>query len=240
MQLFFDGYTGQGATDGKPIIIAPALSVDEGGQITVAFGTGDQDETGASTDEQFVWSLTEVEGAADFAAKVNWYHPFTGGEHILGPLSLLSRVLYFSTVIPAGSGVCSNPESRVFGVDYIAAANTSNLDQGGEAALVLQGDSAVQSKTGAELFGGTDPGAIFGVTPEFIPSCSSAVDGQTDYYGKSRTQVTNPSSSQLGLVFQTAGGNDGTALGFRTGFEVVALEPPPTASTILSWAAILD
>src|SRR5690606_5949424 len=123
--------------------------VNERGQITVAFGTGDQDTIGAATDKQYVWSLTEVEGSGKYAARVNWYETLSDGtgsgpqgfgEHLLGPIELQGGVLYFATVVPPGSSdPCQRPSGRIWGLDYERADGTAS--GGGEPALEVQGST---------------------------------------------------------------------------------------------------
>jgi type IV pilus assembly protein PilY1 len=248
MKLFYDAYTGtDGATNGKPIAIAPTLSVNEFGQITVAFGTGDQDLSGGPGDIQYVYSLAEAEDSNAFISKVNWYHRWDSGEHLLGPMSLLAGNLYFSTLDPSGADVCNALGANIYGEDYVLPADIANLGLGGLGRLQPSGSATVyqsQSANGlvAAQGGGGGVSSIFGFSLEFTPSCYVSAPTPLSYLTGSRTAVTNPSSSQLQLVFQTASAAQTTtgALQFQTGFEAINLAPPRQASTVLSWAAILD
>ncbi len=253
MKLFFDAYGGGGATAGKPISTAPVLSVDERGQITVAFSTGDQDVTGATGDVNYVYSLTEVENeSGGFISRVNWRLPLQNGEHVLGPMVLVGGTLYFSTVDPQSGDVCTSAPSRIYGMDYIEdhqddPLNKVDPDKGGSARLKRPSDEeALQSETAATLStdnGGSNSniGTVFGVSLEFVPTCKETAPGPTSFLSGDRTAVTSPSTSNLQLVFQTGGGGTSTDnLDFPTTFEAITLDMPRTASQILSWAAILE
>lgn len=246
MKLFHDSYGGKGATDGKPITIAPVLSVNETGNITIAYATGAQDLSGSGSDLQFIYSLTEAEqGAstsAQFYAKVNWFQELTTGEHILGPMSLNSEVLYFSTLDPGSGTTCSRYPSNIWGIDYLDPADPADISKGGLARFP-DGTSFVQFKSAQDLTTSTDSiGPVFGVSVEYAPTCTAPPDVENlEYLAGTRSAVTQPSSSNLQLVFQTGTTKTGKeGLNFTTGFEAVALPPPRIPSTLLSWAAILD
>ncbi|HSC88088.1 MAG TPA: PilC/PilY family type IV pilus protein, partial [Polyangiaceae bacterium] len=67
MELFFDTFIEHSSKSSPTTVVAqrraivtrPMLSVDERGQLSIAVATGDQSVSGATTDEQFVWSLLE-------------------------------------------------------------------------------------------------------------------------------------------------------------------------------------
>ncbi len=239
MNLFFDAYNGRSATAGKPLVIPPVLSINDDGRIVVAIATGSQDLAGSTGDLNFVYSLTEAEDAMnnEFYTKVNWFQELNDGEHVLGPMSLVSGVLYFSTVSPSDGGDACNPApSRIWGMDYFQPEGSATDGNGGLAGLTLEGSTPEQYVDAVDL--GVS-GSIFGVSVDFQPSCSNATPGDASYLAGSRTQVNDPSASKLALSFNTVGGT-GDSAGFKTGFKVVALAQPPTASSILSWAAILE
>lgn len=246
MKLFHDSYGGKAAGDGKPITIAPVLSVNEAGNITIAYATGAQDLSGGNGNIQYIYSLTEAEKgatvAATFYAKVNWFQELTTGEHILGPMSLNNEVLYFSTLDPASGNVCDKYPSNIWGVDYLDPADTNDISKGGVARFP-SGSSYVQFVNAQSLTTGSDSiGPVFGVSVEYAPTCTAAPEVEDlEYLAGSRTAVTQPSASNLQLVFQTGTAKGSQAgLKFTTGFEAVTLPQPRVPSTLLSWAAILD
>ena len=243
MKLFYDAYDAtDGAANGQPITTAPTLSVNNFGQITVAYGTGSQDLSGGNGDIQYFYSLTEGELGNAFISKVNWYHRWTTGEHVLGPVSLLNGVLYYTTVDPSQGSACEVTGARIYGEDYVRPKGATP-GEGGFGRLAVQGESIKQSEAASTLLGGGggEANAVFGVSLEYTPSCYEPTTANLDYVGGSRKKVGSPSKSQLQLVFQT--GTADTSKGdlqFRTGFESVTLAPQRRASNILSWAAILD
>lgn len=247
MQLFFDAFATDGATSGKPIVVPPVLSVDQRGRITVNFATGDQDLSGSAGENQYVYSLTEVEDASGtkFAAQVNWATRLTDGEHVVGPLSLLDGTLYFTTVAPAEQNVCQSAPASIWGVDYLERADpTANVFSGGIARLQPATESApAQSFLVAELVDGAgaqNAGQVFGVSLEYVPSCTTPTTITDQYTGGSRTSAISTSPPALQLVFQTSGDTAQSDLGFNTSFQAVNLVQSRTASTIQSWAAVLD
>lgn len=248
MELFFDAYAEDGDQEGKAITGAPVLSLDDRGQITILFATGDQDLSGGMNDRHYVYSLTEAEhpdpDEDGFYAKVNWELPLTGGKHVVGPLSLLAGVVYFTTVDPSQANACVSATSSIWGLDYIQPHRLPSEDEdsapvhGGIARLSIAGTASQERSIGSLVPSGNEA-TVFGVSLEYVPSCTTI---EEDALGAlipgSRTAVTQASSSNLQLVFQT--NEPGNALGFETGFQAVTLDPPMTASSIRSWAAILD
>lgn len=249
MQLFFDAFASDGPTEGKPIVVPPVLSVDQRGQITVNFATGDQDLSGSAGEHQYVYSLTEVENSigSDFVAQLNWATQFEDGEHVVGPLSLLDGALYFTTVAPAEQNVCDSAPASIWGVDYLERATpTADVFSGGVARLQPASESVPQqSFLVADLVdpsGGTqtNAGQVFGVSLEYVPSCADVGTATDQYTGGSRSTIGASTPPALQLVFQTSGNTAQAGLGFNTSFQAVNLVQSRTASTIQSWAAVLD
>lgn len=246
MQLFFDAFASDGATAGKPIVVPPVLSVDQRGQITVNFATGDQDLSGSTGENHYVYSLTEVEDSSgtDFVAQVNWATRFTDGQHVVGPLSLLDGTLYFTTVEPAGQNACNSAPAHIWGVNYLERADPADVFSGGTAGLRPVSEStAAQSFEVAQIVDGTgsaNVGQVFGVSLEYVPSCADPGTATDQYTGGSRTTMGASTPPALQLVFQTSGDTPMSDLNFKTSFQAVDLVQTPTASTIHSWAAVLD
>lgn len=256
MTLFFDtfskhpavGTPAEAGAAGRPIVVAPTLSVNDFGQITVATATGDQDLSGGEGDEHFVWSLRETFNSSlttpRYETAVNWYQPLSDGEHVLGPLQLNEGILYFSTFTPETDNPCSSGESTIFAVDYLMPANTADRGAGGLGRLSLF-DSSIETArtdraTAAEL--GLPAGTvIFGLNLEYSPSCHDTSTPSSTFLGGNHTSVTRASSSALQLTFQTGSTNTSKRdLGFKTGFEAIGLNRPASGATIESWAAILE
>lgn len=249
MTLFYDSFGALGANEGKAIAVKPVLSIDTRGQITINYATGAQDLSGDPGDVNYIYSITEAEdsrvGTSNFYAKVNWYEELSDGEHILGPMNLVAGSLYFSTIDPLSGDACNQPTSYIWGLDYINPELPADPASGGSPAFSLNATSTVvvdKVDAGNLVSGGAgSPGPVFGVSVDYVPSCrTSSGASALDLLGGTRTQVTDPSTSTLELVFHTANASSSSSSGFKTGFSAVTLAPPPTASTILSWAAILD
>lgn len=249
MKLFHDAYGGKSHNAGQPITSPPMLSVDEMGQITVAFGTGVQDLSGGAGITHYVYSLTEKEYSGSFVSQLNWFEELEDGEHMLGPMSLLASTLYFATYDPAQVNACVSGSAKAYGLHFTQAATLGDAASGGnprlrtaddptnvEDFIYLSDKLADQDGSGA---GGVT--SVFGFSLEFTPSCYE-VDPQSSAYLAGGQKVTNPSSSKLQMVFQTASSVQSSegALDFETGIAAIELTSPPQASTILSWAAILD
>lgn len=244
MKLFYDSY-GHGSdtpTGGKPITIAPVLSVNETGQITIAYATGAQDLSGGSGDVQYIYSLTEAENGNAFYASVNWWQRLTTGEHILGPMTLNDEILYFSTLNPAAGSPCTKYPSNIWGVDYVNPADPSDLSAGGVARFPVGSDYEQFADAQSLSSGSGTVGPVFGVSVEYAPSCSTPDSAVANgFLPGTRTRVSDPSSSNLQLVFQTGTVDTGKqGLKFTTGFESRTLPQPRIPSALLSWAAILD
>lgn len=253
MELFFDAYAkhpdystpAMAAAAGRPIVVAPTLSVDDRGRITLAAATGDQDLSGGPGEEHYVWSLLEGwdSTVGHYETNVNWYQQLNDGEHVLGPLQLNEGVLFFSTFKPNTGDACVVGSSSVFGVDYIKA-KTTNPSEGGRGALHVQGSTTVvdvQSATATQL--GLDVSTlIFGITLEYAPTCYNDSGIGSALLGGSHPDVGSPSASTLQLTFQT-GKTNTTGVGnsgFKTGVSSVTLAQRPSGATIESWAAILE
>jgi type IV pilus assembly protein PilY1 len=249
MQLFFDAFRiSEGATVGKPIVIPPVLSVDHRGHITINFATGDQDLSGSAGVNQYVYSLTEVDDTSSgkFAAQVNWATRLEDGEHVVGPLSLLDGAVYFTTVAPAAQNACDSAPASIWGVDYLQPADPGDVYSGGVARLQPASEPAPQqSFLVADLVDPsagtqTNVGQVFGVSLEYVPSCATIATATDQFTGASRSTIGSSAPPPLQLVFQTSGNTAQTGLGFNTSFQAVNLVQSRTASTIQSWAAVLE
>jgi len=222
------------------------LSIDDEGQVTINVATGAQDLSGGTGDDHYVYSLTEQEDGNRVVAHVNWRQHLEDGEHVLGEMNLLAGNLYFSTVDPSAGNACTPSPANIWGVHYVRPEDEGDIELGGEAALEPDAGGAdpeqfIPADTLIADHGGSGTsGAVFGVSVEFQPTCSDTSTGDTSFAGGSRTGVSGVSESQMQLVFQTSATTDTASLGFRTGFQAVPLAAPRTASTIRSWATVLD
>lgn len=241
MDLFVDAYpsgTVHGtATEGQPIITPPVVSVDNTGNLTVAFSTGDQ-ETFTTSGTNYVWSVLEQASVGPYRAKTLWYSTLHDGERVSGPITLFNSVLYFSTFSAQAltNNVCSAGASKLWGVDYLQPLSALDPSQGGAARLLNDASVYVQSLS---LGDGT---TVFGIGVRQQPTCAIVDDspstdtflGSGAHYG-----ISSVTTGQFQLVVQT--GNGGTSQNNATTKTITRSMPqPPVATRIDSWAAILE
>jgi type IV pilus assembly protein PilY1 len=259
LDVFFDAYWDYDSTPElrEPIEVAPVVSVDDIGRITVAGATGDQ-RVQAATPNMIhrVFSLTEtLDVDYDFHAKVNWVESLgcngtcgTGqyaGERVTGPISLFGGKLYFATSAPAvSSGTeCAVGQTRTWGVEYLLSADmvagTDPVDplSGAAGGLPIpEGESAHPKSTAVT------PGIVYGVTIEQMPTCAAEqstydTDPYLGNYGSHTAHTTiNPGKFQL--VVQMGGQGDSSA----TEVEVAKLDliMPRRTVWVDSWAPIFE
>jgi type IV pilus assembly protein PilY1 len=237
MQLFFDAYTGQQATDGQPIATPPILSVDRLGNVTIAFSTGDQETFLATTGmKNYVWTLVEKPTGSPplFKSEAQWSLLLKDGERVSGPMSLFASTLYYTTYLPPPFGAqknCSAGESRICGVHYLQPRG--NAGEGGAVARPL-----LNTETDPCLQFGES--VIFGAGITQKPTCNQETAYNDPYLGTGQhTALTNVNPGKFNLIVQT--GPSGTK---PTGGEVntrsIELQPPLTTTRIDSWAAVVE
>ncbi|MDX2056142.1 MAG: PilC/PilY family type IV pilus protein [Polyangiaceae bacterium] len=253
MKLFFDAFPGgtlaHTASDGQPLSTPPVLSVDDVGNVTVHFSTGDQEVfTYTSGVKNYLWSLTDKLNSAGtaFESKVNWYQTFNNGERVTGPLSLFNRNLYFSSFLPddGSGGECSLGKAYVWGMNYVVPDPVNAAGSGGKDALqVAKGPPAViadKLDVSTSLTNSTRT-SIFGVGVAQEPTCfDEATSSSESFLGfGSHTSATNVQTGKFQLIVQTGAG--GTKIdGGNTNAQVIDLPTPALRSVIDSWAAIVE
>jgi len=253
MELFFDtfsehpdvGTPALAGVAGRPIVVAPTLSVNDFGQVTVATASGTQDLSGSSGEEQYVWSLKETFNSTTnvYNTDVNWYQTLPNGEHVLGPLRLNEGVLYYTTYSPQTGDPCASGLSTIFAVDY-DTASLSGVSYGGLPRLSLFNSSittALPDRATATELGLPPNTIIFGLNLEYAPTCFDSTIPANALLGGNHVSPSNTSGSKLQLAFQTNTTNTSKEpLRFQTGFETIGLNRPSSGATIESWAAILE
>ena len=252
MQMFFDAYSGQAFDAGQPIMTPPILSVDDRGQVTVDFSTGDQDVFSVPPElKNYVISLTEApdEQSGVLESRANWTYEFVGGERVAGPMTLFNTSLFFSTFIPepnSSASVCATGDSRVWGMHYIEPESNQvppDLTLGGKAALPENADplaNLVQYLDNTSAFI-DDNATIFGIGVTQVPTCAEETRVADDWVGGGAmvTQFSGVSPGKFQLVFQT-GGEGATAAGGQARVQTIDLKTPYAPARIESWAAILE
>jgi type IV pilus assembly protein PilY1 len=257
MDVFFDAYFDKSATQRQPIELAPVVSVDDVGQITVAAATGEQQvQTAEDGMINRVFSLTEaLNDSYQFEADVNWVQTLgcegecgvgeTKGERVTGPLSLFGGSIYFATSSPTQtlSGLCGSGTSRIWGVNY-----TQNLDEykqaddpdpmSGPVGALPDPDGLGDPPTSTD----PQPGIVFGVAIEQQPTCAAEADSFTEdpYLGGygNHTAMSSINPGGFFLVYQSGGvsGSSNT----QPPTTRVALKTPRNTVFIDSWAPIFE
>ncbi len=259
LDVFFDAYFDfdDNAAGRQPIEIAPIVSVDDIGRITIAAATGDQ-RIQAATPNMIhrVFSLTEtLDANYAFHAKVNWVESFgcTGscesgelaGERVTGPMSLFGGKLYFATSSPATSSgtECSIGQTRTWGVEYllsadeVAGAETIDPMNGAAGGLPIpEGESAHPKSTPVV------PGVVYGVSIEQQPTCAAEqstydTDPYLGNYGN-HTSHTTITPGKFQLVVQMGGQSGGS----ENEVDITKLDLilPRNTVWVDSWAPIFE
>jgi hypothetical protein len=255
MNVFYDPYTTSIHPLGQPIQTPPVLSVDDKGQITINFSTGDQDNLTPDPNPSspvtfnYVASLTEtlvpVMGVTKFQSQLNWRQEYAGGKRVLGPMTLFNKTLYFSTFLQSITSACNDiGTSSVIGLDYIQPVTPGTPTSGGKVVLAQ-----------------TDyPNAVIsGVGLRQRPSCSSAASSASASaadaflgYGNITT-VSTTKVGQFELVIQLGGkkasGGSSTGGGSGTGTDATSNTPATDTKALPalnvpvrldSWAPIIE
>lgn len=215
MEVFFDAfYDGADGTVSQPVELPPVLSVNEEGELTVAFATGDQNATAApSTMVNRVISLTEeLDEDNNFVAKVNWVHSLDGGYRVTGPMVLFNSGLFYSASRPpqASSASCDFGESKIFGAHYVdsveaASGDTTPDPESGPAHAPQFSNLTIATRT---------DGLIFGVNVEQEPSCAAEAEVFTGSEGFGYGTISMSTEINPGrhfLTYNVSGSNSDTA-----------------------------
>lgn len=257
MDVFFDAYYDKSASARQPIELAPVVSVDDIGQITVVAATGEQQvQTAADGMLNRVFSLTEtLSDSHQFQADVNWIQTLgcdgecgagqSRGERVTGPLSLFGGSVYFATSSPMEtlSGMCGSGTARIWGVHY-----TQSLDEyndasdpdplSGPAGALPDPDGIGDPPVATD----PQPGLIFGVAIEQQPTCSAEAETFTDdpYLGGygDHSAITSINPGGFFLVYQT--GNVSGSSTTQPPTTRLQLKTPRNTVFIDSWAPIFE
>jgi hypothetical protein len=248
MDLWHDAYNELGAAgwdQGQPIMTAPILSVDNLGNTTVNYSTGDQDTFVQTVGmKNYVWSVIEDATSTPqaYKSKTPWRLEFDNGTRVTGPLSLFSSVLYFATFIPdpTATAHCGNGHSDLWGVDYIHPKDPADPRQGPLPGLQNPADpNDPTDKVNSQSIG--DNTIVFGVGVTQTPSCDDESTGNLDQYlgMGNHTSISNVSSGKFQLVVQTGAGGSQLGGAQANGLQI-NLPTPASAARVDSWAAILE
>lgn len=241
MNLFADlfpatmkGKPGFSFDQGQPIMLPPAVSVDDNGNVVLDVASGDQQVLGSASITNALFSLTEKatvsSSTTTTATQVNWFLDFTDGERVVGPMVLFNNFVYYATYHPAdaANADCSNGLSTVYQSSYLASKTTNDSSSGPLVNTQLAQFAAVTA----------------GVAGVQDPDCSVPTDNATGDpilgYGHQIT-LSQINTGQFKLVYHTGNLKQSSdTSGAAVGVGETALTPPPTLSTIESWASIVE
>jgi type IV pilus assembly protein PilY1 len=248
MKRMYDAFHNGASTDSQPVYLAPVLSVDEVGDVTVAFATGSQD-LDSSTNR--VVSLTDhLNEDAEFVTHLNWFQTLSNYERVTGNMVLFNSVLYYSASRPPATTnpvACDVGSSSVYAVHYVHSADYADAIENGTDPNPSTGPEAApdeDGEVGDSVVLVTRPGLIFGVSLQAVPTCVDDiedVDGNDSFgYGQvSRATKVNP--GKYYLTYTASGDNTGGGTetqGVRTYEDEVAMPPLPV--TFQSWAMVYE
>lgn len=240
MKVFYDAFEDGAASDSQPVILPPVLSVDDLGDVTIAFATGSQELDDGSNR---VISLTErLDDDREYVAHVNWIHKLEAGDRVTGPMVLFNRGLYYAVSRPPATtgAACDVGGSKVYGAHYIQSADFAQALERDEDPDPTTGPARAPGSTALEI--ASQPGLVFGLSLEAEPTCASEeedVDGNESFgYGTVKMSRTVKPGRYF-LTFQ-ASGNDSES-STRGVLEVrQELESPRLPVTFSSWAAVYE
>lgn len=241
MKVFYDAFEdGDGDfTVGQPVTLPPVLSVDEVGDVTVAFATGSQE---LDNTQNRVISLTERIEDNEFVAHVNWIQQLDIGDRVTGPMVLFNSALYYAVSRPpeTSGAACDVGRSKVYGAHYIESEDFQRAQADDRLPNPTTGPAKAPGAENLEIT--SQPGLVFGVSLEAAPTCSSeevAVSGNETFgYGEVRMSRT-VKPGKFYLTFAASGNNSGA--NSRGVLEVKQeLASPQLSVSFSSWAAVYE
>ncbi|HVU01758.1 MAG TPA: hypothetical protein VHE30_08400 [Polyangiaceae bacterium] len=248
LRVFFDAYYDEGSHVPQPVQLQPVLGVDEKGQITVAYATGNQDNLSLVDGQyDYVVSLTETlvgsAGVNLFKSRLNWRHRLTNGEHVLGPMALFDRYLYLTTYAPVGArgesaprGVCRFGDAYIFAEHYTKGDSVSPLLVGG-----IPTDPLATTNQTLKI----DSSVVPGTTIRQKPSCAPGITNQAssdDFLGYGKTTTVTSVTPGGFEVFVQKSGNVGTGVSVPPPIatQTAAILTPRIPVRIDSWAPVTE
>jgi type IV pilus assembly protein PilY1 len=171
MKVFYDAFEDGDAASSQPVLLPPVLSVDDVGDVTIAFATGSQN---LDNSQNRVISLTEqLQENNEFAAHVNWIHQLAAGDRVTGPMVLFNRGLYYAVSRPPETtgSACDVGGSKVYGTHYTESADFETARGLGVDPDPNSGPAPAPNQT--SLLIASQPGLVFGLSLEAEPTCAS-------------------------------------------------------------------
>jgi type IV pilus assembly protein PilY1 len=244
MKRMYDAFVGEGATeaDSQPVILPPVLSVDEIGDVTIAFATGTQDPDSSANR---VVSLTErLNEDADFVTHLNWFQKLENHERVTGNMVLFDSVIYYSASRPPETtgAACDVGSSKVYGVHYIESADHEQALEEGRSPKPETGPAPAPHESSIVL--ASQPGLVFGVSVQAQPTCVDEIEevGGNDSFGYGKvTRAKKVNPGKYYLSWSASGNTTGSGTDSRgvRNFDD-ELPTPPLPVTFQSWALVYE
>jgi type IV pilus assembly protein PilY1 len=242
MKIFYDAFEDETDVEsGQPVTLPPVISVDEVGDVTVAFATGNQD---LDNTKNRVISLTErLNDHNEFYAHVNWIEKLDDGYRVTGPMVLFNSALYFAVSHPpATTGVsCDVGNSKVLGMHYIESADFKDATEDDRDPDPETGPALAPNEKSFEI--ASQPGLVFGVSLEQEPTCASAPDviSGNDSFGYGEVKMsTEIHPGKYYLSFDASGNDEGGTESRGVFQDKKKLESPKLSVTFQSWAVVYE
>ena len=247
MQMMYDAFAGGTSASSQPVVLPPVLSVDDVGDVTIAFATGSQN---LDSGQNRVISLTERlnEDATDFVAHVNWNHSLDAGDRVTGPMVLFNKGLYYAVSRPpetTGSS-CDVGSSKVYGVHYLESEDFADAVAAGEEPDPSTGPAPAPGiqleESSTEPIIARRAGLVFGLSLEAEPTCTSAeeVVSGNETFGYGEVRMSRQANPGRYFLSYSASGNT-TEADSRGVLEVREELPSPRLPvTFQSWAAVYE
>jgi type IV pilus assembly protein PilY1 len=238
------------AVQRQPISGGLNVSTGRDGNIVLNFGTGDVNYIGQESNQNYVYSVSEIPNATSgtLLANVNWYDRLpTAGEMITGPSEVFDGAYYFATYAPSppGANACAAGTAWLWGMDFTIAADATGLrpttpptvpEYGGVAEMVNSSSGLVQKLAEGSAI-------IPGVTITSTATCSQAQTVTDPATGAVITQASNvsPATYQISALQGTPGTGTGGVSGEAAAVASVNIATSlHTSALVDSWAAIVE
>jgi hypothetical protein len=243
---------------------APSLSVGRDGNLVLNFGTGDVNYVGTATNQNYVYSVSEVPPSKEASptgkyllANVNWdYMLPTAGEMISGPSQVFDGGYYFATFRPSASSGCTAGNAYIWGMDYMSPGDSAGNSQpsaktfnnGGVYEMTASTTSSGCKTNGSGAADCVESGAaiIPGLTITATQACSTSTFAGTGSAGGPliETTTSSPPTYSISALEGTTNGSaasTGTSNGSGALVAQVNIAVSVRSMTLIdSWAAIVE
>jgi type IV pilus assembly protein PilY1 len=238
------------ALDRAPVVLAPTVSIGRDSNVVLNFGTGDTNFIGTATNQNYLYSITELPNASAhrLLSSLNWYlplaHPASGGtsgqsEMMTGPATVFDGGYYFATFRPAsGGGSCTSGTAYIWGMDFTSPADASGNAQTGSSPTVNNGGVYKMTSSGSTVQNIASGSAIIpGVTITSTLACATTTSTTDPATGGPLLNMSGATPP----YFQVSAlqGKPGVAGGAAVSQVNIAVSVH-SATLVDSWASIVE